>query len=734
MQPSILVGNARPFSTNVKPVVTCGSFAFLFALLFALALSPAWGQSTATDAKAPADQTAVGSGTTTLPTINVTDVKSVPKTELSNDPAANPASVTVFDYPDEKKRSIRDYVDLLKPVTGVSANNFDQGGVGFGLTLRGFSQRSNGSNAAVFIDGVPVNQTSHTLSNGYADLTPLIPELIARFVLTRGPFDVRAGANALGGSLQIVTLDRPPSGVVLTGGSFNYGRAAGVYAFGSDAVTGYGSLLGSTTSGYRQNAELHQVNTFNKVIFPLANGTGSLRLQIFSDDYGAPGFINRAAVENGTLSARAAVNPTDGGTTEMQNIAFNYRQHGDQPITANAYVLHSNIDRFSSRFTTTPFNPDGPGQALQTDDRVVIGGTVEKYFRRDLQNGVGLDWFVGTGLRLDVVESGRFETRRRVPTPVSAGGPIQTEDTDYRLTNPFAYGQLNFKPASWAKLTAGLRYDQLYYKINDRTRARAASPKLGVSQPKAGIAVTPAKGLDFFVNFGRGFRTPSAIAGGTLSTPAELVADPNAPPAKIETREIGVLYSSADGVWRFMADLYRTSFTNELQGRPAPLPPLSLGPSRRNGYDVEARARVYQNGENKLSIFANYSRVKGELVGRTSPGTDIPDIADYLAKYGFDLAVPLPNGPAEVITFSASQVFEGPKSLEPTGAFKTKSFSRIDATLAYTNKNWKGFSAFVGFVIYPNRRLEETAFLFAPSVGVSPKAPVTAQGGVFIPF
>lgn len=221
-------------------------------LLFCLLLSgSAWGQSVTGD-----------TNIVPLPGVTVTgSVKPVSKSELSNDPAANPASVTAFNYSDEKKRSIRDYVDLLKPVTGLSANNFDQGGVGFGLTLRGFSERSNGSNAAVFIDGVPVNQSSHTLSNGYADLTPVIPELIGRFVLTRGPFDVRAGANALGGSLQITTLDQPASGVALTGGNYGYGRVAGIYASGSGAVTGYGSLLASTTTGYRNNSDLDQVNT-----------------------------------------------------------------------------------------------------------------------------------------------------------------------------------------------------------------------------------------------------------------------------------------------------------------------------------------------------------------------------------------------------------------------------------------------------------------------------------------
>ncbi len=724
MQPSVFVVNVGLLPAQPKSIRANASFGLLGALLCLLSLSPAWGQLAPSDSNAvPAGQAQPGQGTVTLPTVYVTGYKPVPKSELSNDPAANPASVTVFDYSDEKKRSIRDYADLLKPITGVAANNFDQGGVGFGYSLRGFSERSNGGNAAVFIDGVPVNLSSHTLTNGYADLTPLIPELVDRFVLTRGPFDVRVGAHALGGSLQITTRDRPPSGAVLTGGSFDFGRGLGVFTSGSGAVTGYVSLLGSTTSGYRDNADLDQINTFNKILFPMAGGTGSVRLQIYSNDYNAPGFIRRDLVENGTLSPRAAVNPTDGGNTGLQNLVFNYREKSDQPFTANAYIVHTDSERFSTRLATVPVSPNDPRQFLQTDDRVTFGGALEKYFRRDFAHSMSADLLVGAGVRTDIAESTQFNT-------VARSRRAQTENTDFTLANPFGYAQVNFKPVSWLKLTAGFRYDHLFFDIEDRTRKLNVSPDLGVTQAKAGIVVSPVKGLDFFANYGEGFLPPSAIAG-------QLSRNPGLEESKLETKEIGVQYNSPDGVWHFLGSAYWTEFTNEIFNQPPPLLPISLGPSRRDGYDVEAAVRVYQDGPRALSIFASYSKVDGELVGRTTPGTDIPDIADYLAKYGFDLALPLPGKDSpHVVTLSAAQIFEGPKSLNTTGTIKTKSFSRIDANLAYTNWLWKGFSAFVGFVIYPDRRLEETAFLFGtpPTVGVSPKAPLTVQGGVFIPF
>jgi len=122
-----------------------------------LAVAAAWAQAS--------------DGPLTLPPSNVTGYAApVEKSALSSDPAANPASVTVLEFTDERRRNTRDYVDLLKPVMGVAANNFDQGGIGFGFTMRGFSERSNGGGVAYSIDGVPVNLPSHPLTNGYGDL------------------------------------------------------------------------------------------------------------------------------------------------------------------------------------------------------------------------------------------------------------------------------------------------------------------------------------------------------------------------------------------------------------------------------------------------------------------------------------------------------------------------------------------------------------------------------------
>ena len=71
--------------------------------------------------------------------------------------------------------------------------------------------------------------------------------------------------------------------------------------------------------------------------------------------------------------------------------------------------------------------------------------------------------------------------------------------------------------------------------------------------------------------------------------------------------------------------------------------------------------------------------------------------------------------------------------MDAANTFRTKTYSRIDTSLTYTNLDWKWLSAFVSASIYPDNRLEETAFLFTGRAGVTAKAPVTVKGGMFIP-
>src|SRR5262249_40689865 len=183
------------------------------------------------------------------------------KIELSPHRESNPASVSVVTPPPEVRETNQTYGDFVRPITGVIVNDFGQGGVGYGVTIRGFDTTEHGRDVASFVDGVPANQPSSLQVNGYTDLNTLMPDLTNRVAVTRGPFDVRAGNFAIGGSVNYETAIRPKSGVTLSGGEFGNVHGAGIYARDFGAANGYASLLVDDTQGYRHNASLMRINT-----------------------------------------------------------------------------------------------------------------------------------------------------------------------------------------------------------------------------------------------------------------------------------------------------------------------------------------------------------------------------------------------------------------------------------------------------------------------------------------
>ncbi len=291
------------------------------------------------------------------------------------------------------------------------------------------------------------------------------------------------------------------------------------------------------------------------------------------------------------------------------------------------------------------------------------------------------DLLVGIGDTSDFVESRQFDTIERMPV-------ITAQAVNFSQHNAFGYIQLDFKPVPWLKLTGGVRYDHFFFDIDDRANRRNISPNTGNASPKAGITVSPFKGLDIYANFGEGFRPPSAVNG-------ELSLSPNLSPSTMTSEEIGAQFNSADGVWHAAADVYHTRFENEIQENPEPMPPTTLGPSRREGFDVEGRWRAFKHGERSLSFFANYSMVDARLLDRPG-GIYIPNVADWTVTYGFDLALPLlDESSPHVFTLSAYDQWVGPKALTTDRVEVTSTYTRVAANLNYTNKRWNGLSAFV---------------------------------------
>ncbi len=66
-------------------------------------------------------------------------VKLTSKTTVSTEASASPASVTLVGRDILPNKTINSYWDLLRPLAGINISNFQLGGVGYGIQMRGYT-------------------------------------------------------------------------------------------------------------------------------------------------------------------------------------------------------------------------------------------------------------------------------------------------------------------------------------------------------------------------------------------------------------------------------------------------------------------------------------------------------------------------------------------------------------------------------------------------------------------
>lgn len=609
---------------------------------------------------------------------------------MSSAVTALPAAVTVMDAPAISRLAVATYGDLFRSLPGFNVSNYGQGGIGYGLSLRGYTESEHGRDIAYYIDGVPVNEVSSLHTPNYADINVLLPETVKSIEIVRGPFSVEYGDSNMGGSVNITTKQAEPfASVGISGGSQGTARGVTTYSTTQGAWLPYLAFEGYHTDGYRDNSFIDRYNSFNKVTTTLPDGaTVSFRAQAYGTEFGAPGYANRDAIVAGTVSERSATNPTDGGNKQLENFVTNYSSGAqDQELKGTLFVSH----QYSNRFADF-----GGGQRVQHEDRTMVGGRVSKIWSGAVGDDVPVQVLLGSNWRTDFIEAFQAATIAR-----AVAGPAVV-NVGLTETNVAGFGQVQIKPLPWLKFTAGARYDQFYYDVDDRiTPGGTPNISNGIGSPKAGVAITPMKWLELFANYGEGFRS--------IDVPAELIGNPGIQPFKIVSREGGVQFTFDR--FRFLASYWTTDSANEAF-QPAPgLPVTFLGKAQRNGYDVDARWFLIKDPANTVSLFANYGGVSARLVD-AAPSYFVPNVPNYVANVGLDVNVATVS--AQVLSGSAYVTFVGRKNLTQDGLITTSPYSRVTGKLAYS---WpEGWTAFTQATWYPGDRLSEIAINFGDPV------------------
>jgi outer membrane cobalamin receptor len=110
---------------------------------------------------------------------------------------------------------------LLETVPGLDVTSHSGEGKANQYLMRGYNL-DHGTDLAVFVDGMPVNEPTHAHGQGYTDVNLLVPELATDIGYTKGTYYADEGDFASVGSVHINYLDTIEDQVALSAGTFGF--------------------------------------------------------------------------------------------------------------------------------------------------------------------------------------------------------------------------------------------------------------------------------------------------------------------------------------------------------------------------------------------------------------------------------------------------------------------------------------------------------------------------------
>jgi outer membrane receptor protein involved in Fe transport len=515
-------------------------------------------------------------------------------------PLSSASSLSVSEQ-ELRLRPIQRTGDLLRVAPGLITVQHAGGGKANQYLLRGFDA-DHGTDIALSVDGVPINMVSHGHGQGYADASWVLPELIERIEIYKGPYFVEQGDFATAGAINLVTKSAlPESFASVQGGMFQSLRVT----IGAGPKLGPLRTLflaeGSYSDGpFDRPERFHKYNLFAKLTYDLSRRSSvSLAVSSYGGDWSASGQLPKREVEAGRLSPFGSLDPSEGGSSARQNLYLTYQLRDDSyELTALVYLSRYTFKLLSNftLFSRDPIHGDGIEQA----DERYFGGLRASFRRRNTWRWLTFDTSLGIASRFDDIHNSLYkQAARERLAPVAEH---QIGESSLAL-----YAKEEVSLSRYLRIIVGLRADYFHFQVTDlredlATVDGATSGMRGelLFSPKATLVFSPHRTADVFVNFGRGFH--SNDARGVV-----LARDPVTPLSPALGYEVGVrtrLWDRLD----LTASLWGLDLESELVWVGDEGTTESSGATRRLGGELTVRLRMLDWLFSDLDVTANDAR------------------------------------------------------------------------------------------------------------------------------
>jgi len=503
---------------------------------------------------------------------------------------------------------------VLETVPGLDVTVHSGEGKANQYLMRGYNL-DHGTDLAVYVDDMPVNEPTHAHGQGYADLNFMIPELATNVSYTKGTYYADEGDFASVGSVHINYLDSIPDQLSLTGGTLDFQRLFGA---GSTPLGG-GNLLGALELQHYDGpwtvpGDQRKVNTVLRFSSGDAEDGYSLTAMFYHDTWNAQTDQPERALADGLLSSPwDELDPSDAGYAQRASLSWVYHLAiGDGLLTADAYAISNHLTLWNdfTHFLVDPINGD---QEQQHEDRSTFGGDTSYAWGRKLF-GIDNEWLAGLHERFDFNDVSRTPTEDRMPLSAEQLAavdypPSYDEHDQVRLTSVAAYVQLTSHWTDWFRSVLGLREDYMY---GSDSGTNYGTADRSLAQPKASLIFRPAAATELYASAGRGFHSDD-LRGVDQ---AKIEHEAGAPLIASQTgEEVGVRQELFDHRVAATLALYNLVAQSETTYDPD-VGQDAAGPgSHRKGYEINITYQALR----WLELYGSYS---GDHARFTSPYDD----------------------------------------------------------------------------------------------------------------
>lgn len=608
------------------------------------------------------------------------DIRSLPEVEVTSSRyglvgVADNASEGVAGQFQIQNRVVARVGEVLEVVPGLIVSQHSGDGKANQYFLRGFNL-DHGIDFKMSLDGMPINQRSHAHGQGWADLNPLIPELISSIHYRKGPYYAADGDFANAGSANIYYSDKIDRGLA----SFGLGQNGYYRTLLANAPKfNDGNLLYALELSHYDGPWVNPDN-YNKVNGLLRYSQGSLAngfnltAMAYSGRWNSTDQIPWNEYKQGLISRWGSMDTSSGATAHRYSLSGEWRDSDQAGNTlVQAYVINNYLDLYSN------FEYGADSQFNQRDSRVTSGINASRTIN---MSGLGKEAANTFGVQIqhDQINNGLLSARQRQRNPDGQCFLDQCRRDRIAQSSVGVYAENHVHWNDWFRTVAGLRGDYfrfantgLYSQLaGGGSDNNTATVNDFITSPKLNLVFGPWSKTEYYYSVGNGYHSNDArgVTIGSGIRSQGLV--------RTFGQEVGVRTEIIDGLQTTLAVFQLDNASEIVYVGDAGLTEDSGRRSRRTGFEFNN----YFKANRWLTIDADFAYARARFRDPSADeGNYIPGAIEGVAS----IAAIVDDGG----TYSGSLQLRhfGPRPLTGDNALRSNSTTTLNGRVSYRVNN-----------------------------------------------